>query len=100
YDPHAHGTTDNVKAALELLSAIGSTNVAVTGSGTLADPFQIQFINDLADEDSPPIVMTTSGFPTTSVTPETTVDDAQNERFKITIEPEDASSTLATAPQT
>jgi hypothetical protein len=96
YDPEAESNAEDLTTAIESLAAVGAGNVLVTGGGTLDSPFQIEFVGEKAEQDVPPLVVTASGFPAPAipVTAETTVDDAQNEQFEITLEPQNTGATL------
>ena len=46
----AGASAATVEAALEALSSIGSGNVSVSGSGTFADPYLVEFISSLGSQ--------------------------------------------------
>ena len=74
-----NATADDI--SIELTSYVGDGNVAVTGSGTVLDPFTIEFIGGLAGQDIAPITADAAdlgGSPFSSV--EKLVNGTKNER--------------------
>lgn len=82
-------TAASVKSAIELLSSVGAYNTLVTGIGTSADPYVIEFVGELAGRPIPLLVVDGSLLKGASTgVAEKIVTGTKNERQTITPAPQ------------